>query len=134
MKISPALRDAVAARMDDLEMSPTDFESATGLSGTALLNLRRGEIRRYQKRLTGPVCRALFWTPDSIDRLLRGEPAIEVTKPVRLESVVELLAGMDDTTDAAVVRFEQISAQLAALEVRVAALEGQTHESELPPH
>lgn len=131
MQISEALRDAIDARMNELDLSPTDLEEAAGVSGTGLMNLRRGEVRRYQKRLTSPVCRALHWTPDSIARILRGEEPIS-TRPVRPEELLGLLEGMDDTTDAAVERFEGISRQLAALEDRVAALEGLSLESELP--
>lgn len=74
MEVSAHLAEAIETRRTELGLSPTAFAEATGLSLQALRNLRRGEVRRYQDRLTMPVTRVLGWTPDSIDRLLRGEP------------------------------------------------------------
>ena len=56
-----------------LGYSPTGLATATGLSLQAIKNIRKGEIRQYQDRTTGPLTRVLGWTPDSIERLLRGE-------------------------------------------------------------
>ena len=74
-ELSDYLAGGIKERMDELGMSPTDLSELTGLSLTALANLRRGERRSYQTRLTAPVTAALRWTPDSIQRLLDGLPA-----------------------------------------------------------
>jgi hypothetical protein len=72
---SEHLAARVEARRRELGFTPTTLIDATGLSAQALKNIRQGEIRQYQERLTIPLTRALRWTPDSIDRLLRDEEA-----------------------------------------------------------
>lgn len=69
---SPRLARAIEERRKALGLTPTTLAEATGLSLSALKNIRRGEVRRYQERLTNPITAALKWTPDSIDRLLAG--------------------------------------------------------------
>lgn len=76
IEIVPGMADAIAARMTQLHLSPTDLSIATGVTAQGLIHLRRGERRAYQDRLKFPVCRILKWTPDSIDRLMRGEPPV----------------------------------------------------------
>lgn len=73
---SAFLREHIAQRMKELGYNPSSLRRATGLTGQGLLNIRNGEIRKYQARTTQPITMALRWTPDSIERLLRGEPPI----------------------------------------------------------
>lgn len=81
---SSHLAGAIEDRRKELGHTPTTLAAATGLSLQALKNIRRGEVRRYQERLTMPLARALGWSADSIDRLLRGEdPVVENAAPPR---------------------------------------------------
>lgn len=82
-----------------------------GLSLQAVKNLRNGEIRDYQDRLTVPVCRELGWSSDSIGRLLRGEDPI-------------ILPGRADPAEAAELPelVVEMSRQLAELTERVQEL------------
>jgi transcriptional regulator with XRE-family HTH domain len=88
---SQLLADAIEHRRVELGLSPSEFAEATGVTMEGLRRLRRGEVRRYQQRLTGPVCRILGWTPDSIDRLLSGQPPETVSGGVS-EPVLRLAA------------------------------------------
>ena len=78
---SEHLARAIEARRRDLDMTVGDLAEKTGLSRQALLNVRRGDVREYQERLTIPLTRALGWTPDSIDRLLAGDQPLERHNP-----------------------------------------------------
>lgn len=93
---STHLSDRVEARIAALGFSPTTLAEATGLTPQGLLNVRNGVIRKYQRRTTLPLTKALKWTPDSIERLLRGEepielePADELPQPEAADVVDEL--------------------------------------------
>lgn len=89
---SQHLADAVEARRKALGLTVSDLQERTGLSGQALLNVRRGDVRRYQERLTVPLTRSLGWTSDSIERLLAGQDPIEVEPaPAEADRVDEVL-------------------------------------------
>jgi len=147
-EVVPDMAEAIEARMAALKITPTDLAERTGLSLPGLAPVRKGYRRNYRAQLRWALCAALRWTPDSVDRLLRGEPAVELdaeepeaTPPagdadVRA-SVDEALAAMGasiaslrDQADAsdqriahltdAIVQREQF---LDALAQRVAALE-----------
>lgn len=78
------LARCIEQRMVELDLSPTDLAAETGLTLQALANVRKGLRRRYQRRLTGPLTRALGWSPDSITRAMDGRPPIvEVARPPR---------------------------------------------------
>lgn len=70
------LANAIEGRRKELDYTPTGLAEATGLSLQALKNIRRGEVRQYQERLTMPLTKALRWTPDSIERLLHGDEPV----------------------------------------------------------
>jgi DNA-binding Xre family transcriptional regulator len=70
---SQLLKDTVEARMAELGLSPKALADRTGLTQQALLNVRNGKRRAYQRRLTVPLCEALGWKPDGIKRLLAGQ-------------------------------------------------------------
>ena len=77
IEIHEPLATAIAARMDELGLSPTDLVRQTGLTYQGISNVRRGEIRQYQKRTTTPLAAALYWTPGSIEAILAGgEPEL----------------------------------------------------------
>ena len=75
-EVVPALAESIETRRKQLGLAPGDLINATGVTGPGLAPLRRGERRAYQERLTMAVCRALRWTPDSIDLLLAGEEPV----------------------------------------------------------
>lgn len=124
--ISTLLRDRIAERMAKLGLSPTDLETRSGLTGPGLAPIRRGEIRKYQVRLKRSVCKALIWTPDSIDRILDGKepqlaepPAPDVA--ARLDALeVELRATRDallrSVSDATRAHSEDIDSVFAGVE------------------
>lgn len=77
-EVNERLRELVEARRKELGLTPTKLAEATGLTTQGLMPIRRGEVKRYQERLTGPLCAALGWTADSVDRILAGgDPIIE---------------------------------------------------------
>ncbi len=79
-EIVPALAEHIERRMTELRLDPNGLAEATGLSLTVLQQLRKGYRKKYQRRLTWPVCETLGWTADSIERILRGEePVLTVT-------------------------------------------------------
>ena len=78
MERSASLAEAVERRRKELGLTPNALAEATGLSLQALRNIRRGEIRQYQERLTFPLTQALGWSPDSIDRILAGGDPVVV--------------------------------------------------------
>lgn len=86
-EVVPGLAEAVEQRMAQLGLTPTTFAAATGRPGEkplttqGLAPIRKGYRRDYQAKLKLGVCHALRWTPDSVDRLLRGEPPVELTAP-----------------------------------------------------
>jgi hypothetical protein len=87
---SDHLAQRIEQRRVELGYTPTSLRKATGLSLEGLKNLRKGKIRSYQERTTGPVTRAFGWTPDSIDRLLRGEEPqlVDSGSPIPLDDDV----------------------------------------------
>jgi transcriptional regulator with XRE-family HTH domain len=113
-KRSQHLAEAIETRRRELGLSPTDLAEATGVTPEALRNLRRGDVRRYQERLTGPVTRVLGLVPDAIERLLAGEPLSVLVDANRLPA-----PAADTPTsrvdDAARIERAQIRAQLLDL-------------------
>jgi hypothetical protein len=115
-EICTALAEHIQQRMDELDLDPTKLAAASGLSLPGLANVRKGYRRAYQKRLTIPLCRALKWTPDSIDRILAGgEPIVmDATTP----SEDELMTSAEIRAEVA-----RRDAAEAAFSERLAAIE-----------
>lgn len=124
MEISTALAAAVEQRMTELGYTPTSLARATGLSLQAIKNVRRGEVRQYQPRLTLPLCAALHWSPSSVADILAGGQPTELDGPSRtstdstevdrLRRQVAQLAELTLDLKARVVTLEQLAAQLRA--------------------
>jgi hypothetical protein len=117
----------IEARRLALGLTVQDLIEQTGLTRPGLTPLLRGERRKYQERLTLPICRVLKWTPDSIERLLAGDEPIEldpVTPPGELsalrDQVGELTALVAD-----------LAATVASLGDEVAQLRGRPHRPAL---
>ena len=81
----------IEARRLALGLTVQDLIERTGLTRPGLAPLLRGDRRKYQERLTLPVCKALRWTPDSIERLLAG------LDPAELE--LESVTSIDDASE-----------------------------------
>src|SRR4051794_28464518 len=90
-QISETLRLNMASRPRERGYdSVKKFADACGLTPQGLLPLRRGEIRAYQDRLTGPVCRTLGWSLDSIERMMAGDDPLEAEPAPALDVSSEL--------------------------------------------
>ena len=113
---SEHLASAVERRRKELGFTPTTLREATGLSLQALKNLRNGEVRAYQERLTMPLTTALLWTPDSIQRLLDGQEPIVIGPDAVAEvslrdEVAALRRQVADLTE----KFQVVQGQVRAL-------------------
>lgn len=75
-EIVPGMAEAIERRRKELGLSPGDLAEESGLSRTGIADMRKGYRKLYQDGPKLRVCRALQWTPDSIDRLLNGLPPI----------------------------------------------------------
>lgn len=124
----PSVARAIAKRRQDLDLSLEQFVEQTGLSRPGLAPLLAGIRKGYQERLTMPVCRVLKWTPDSIDRLFRGESPIERDdEPTRIGADTQLL--LDKLAELATVIADleagarRVDRQVDALDARVTACE-----------
>lgn len=114
------LRDRIEERRRQLGLDPQAFVEATGLTRGGLDPLRKGYRKQYQERLTIPVCRVLGWTPDSIDRLLRGEePVLLVSQQRDRDPVVEELVRLKDASTA---QMQELTERVLRLEAHVADL------------
>lgn len=71
----PGMAEAVANRMAQLGLSPTDLERASGLSNPQAKQVRDGVRKNYQHKTRLGIARALRWPLDWYDRLLAGEDA-----------------------------------------------------------
>ena len=111
VETSKALADAIEQRRRALGYRTiTSLVSAAGVTAEGIRPLRRGEIRNYQERMTDPLCKALRWTPDSIDRILRGEPPVELPDEIPATPTVDLgerVARQERAHEMLVQRFER---------------------------
>lgn len=108
-----AMAQTIEARRHALGLTVQDLVEQTGLTRPGLAPLLRGERRRYQERLTLPVCRVLRWTPDSIERLLAGGTPVELDQAPALPS---------DDLAALRRQIEELTRQVASLRAEVADL------------
>lgn len=112
----PGLADAIERRRRDLGLTVGDLARVTGITRQGLAPLREGKRKAYQERLTMPVCRALGWRSDAIERLMQGLAPVEldaVEPDPDPTSVMQLRAELERTT-AAIAELQQ---RLQALEV-----------------
>lgn len=117
------MAEAIDARRQELGIaSIAEFERRTGITREGLKPLLAGERRRYQDRLKWPVCAALGWTADSIDRLLRGEPAQMAGVPeLAATELSSLAASFRASVEAIEQSLDGLWRQLESVEERVAA-------------
>lgn len=95
----PGMSRAIDARRAALDLSPTEFAKAAGLTPEGLAPVRRGERRRYLAKTTSGVARALCWPNDWYQRLLNGENPDDfptVGEPPRIDELNQLRAEVAD--------------------------------------
>lgn len=100
------LAGAIEKRRTELGYDVQTLVELTGLTRQGLQPLLRGERKRYQDRLKLPLCKALQWTPDSIDLLLAGGEPVPLPDPEQIA-------------------VEELARRLAALEAGVKRLQGE---------
>ncbi|HXH58430.1 hypothetical protein [Iamia sp.] len=88
------MKDAVEQRRTALRLSPGAFAIAAELTRQGVSPVRAGRRRQYEDATIFGVATALRWEPDWYDRLLRGEPPIELTAPVGQDEVTQLRADL----------------------------------------
>lgn len=115
--------DAVVKRREALGLTAAQVVERGGDLSTSLLSLIENHHQDvYLARKLAAVCRALGWTPDSIERILAGDEPVEATasdKPAR-QSVDERLRTLErrlgiTQADVASKTNEQRLAELEAL-------------------
>jgi transcriptional regulator with XRE-family HTH domain len=127
---SAHLADAIKARRLEKGWDIQRFVDETGITRQGLQPLLRGEVRNYQDRLTLAVTKALDWTPDSIERLMRGEPPERTNGPdnpseALIAEVADLrmrLVDLQALADEAMPAIEELTRRV----VRLEAAGGQT--------
>ena len=72
-EVVPGMADAIAERMQEFRLGPSDLARLAGVTPVGLMPLRKGYRRNYQNKLKWGVSNALRWPPDAIDRMLAGE-------------------------------------------------------------
>lgn len=120
----PDLKDEVEKAMERCNLAGASaLAAATGLTVQGLAPLLRGDRRRYQKRLTWPVCDAFGWTRDSIGRILDGD------KPVLRPTMPDATGSQGD----AWARVAELEVENAALREQLAArrLRGEALDAEI---
>jgi transcriptional regulator with XRE-family HTH domain len=115
------MASTIEARRLALGLTVQDLIEQTGLTRPGLAPLLRGERRRYQERLTLPICRVLRWTPDSIERLLSGQEPIELEPIIRPDELAELRERVGELTR----MVGELAASVESLGHEVAQLRGQ---------
>ena len=114
------MAELIEARRRALGLTVQDLIEQTGLTRPGLAPLLRGERRRYQERLTLPVCRVLKWTPDSIERLLAGGPPVEIEDAAVIAP--DSVAALHEQVDALRRTVDELSREVAVLRAEVADL------------
>lgn len=111
--VGRAIEDCLA----DTGATWTAFYVASGVSEPTISGIRKGRpVKRRDKRRG--ICRALGWSPDSIDRMLRGEDPIVATSAAVITERPDIVSG------AGVVSQPYVTAdQLAALQEQVDRLQ-----------
>lgn len=103
----------VRSRRAELDLTQDDL----GVSKAVASALENGRQVSYTTRTLARVCRALGWTPDSIDRIIvGGEP-----EPVPTWPAVDVDDGHQVDADVASAILE-LQARIAAIEVELAEL------------
>ena len=95
-----AVGEALTERMAALRMTKAEVIRGSKVSGKTLDGYLAGQpiVRRDKAR---ELCRTLGWTPDSIDRILRGESPAEVDGDAAIaQRIAALEAGFSEVGQA----------------------------------
>jgi transcriptional regulator with XRE-family HTH domain len=81
MTETPAKRVAVAirARRDAMALTQVEMSQLSGVSEPVWGDLETARRENFDRRTLVKVCRALGWSPESIDRIRRGEDPVVLT-------------------------------------------------------
>jgi transcriptional regulator with XRE-family HTH domain len=129
-----ALGEAIRARMAALPRTQADVVRASGVNELTVRHLMAGTPGNYRPSTLAKVSKALLWTPESIEQMLRGASPIDgvVAEMVRISDVMEnapeeikLLLEVTDRLQRQIVgmdrRQSEVLARLEALEASIAA-------------
>lgn len=75
------LAGAVRARRDELGFTQAELAVESGVSEPTIRVIETARRGSYQRATLRAIAQALGWTPDSLDRILRGEEPVEAGKP-----------------------------------------------------
>lgn len=128
LQVGAAIRKRIE---DELGLSYAEFERRSGVSYKTVQGYMDGQpVRRRDKARA--LCLALYWTADSVDRLQRGESAVDLRSAYE-RSVAEFanwdqthqeaMKALDRMTDPAEVAFFQATVADAQLAAEKAAAE-----------
>lgn len=73
--------DQVRARRVELGLTQQEAAARADVGSSTWLLLERGRQQSFRSLTLAAVARALRWTPDSIDRILRGEDPVPLAEP-----------------------------------------------------
>jgi len=77
IEITEEVSGAVRERRESLRLSQNDAAARAGLSAGIWNMLENGRRESIRARTAKQIAEALGWTPDSIERLARGEEPVE---------------------------------------------------------
>lgn len=107
MKLSGEARETIRARRIALGLTQGEAAASGGIAGTTWNTVEVGKSDGSDL-VRAAIARALQWTPDSIDRLERGEDPVETTAPGKA----------DDAADpATLAAYQKLAEKVSALEV-----------------
>lgn len=119
---------AVTQRMEQLTIDQATVARTAGLSDAFVRSMMKGTPRADPRpNNLAKLCKVLQWTPDSIDRLLDGNPPIEVNQPrvvtvqhpstsVTNDDYLAALADIQDRNEATLRRIEALEDRLRGRE------------------
>lgn len=104
-----AVGRAIEERLADTGATWTAFYVASGVSEPTISGIRKGRPVKRRDKLRG-ISRALGWSPDSIDRMLRGEDPIVVTSAAVITERPDIVSGTGGVVSQPYVTADQLAA------------------------
>lgn len=123
----PEVGAAIEARIHELQWTFAEAERETGISYKTIVGYIAGNpiVRKDKRR---DLTAGLRWTPDSVERLLRGEPALKLPEGMTMVEVSEPGDSQPLPTDSGTLRFvtagelDAVRADIRALRAMVESL------------
>ena len=94
IEITEEVSEAVRERRESLRLSQNDAAARAGLSAGIWNMLENGRRESIRARTAKQIAEALGWTPDSIERLARGEEPVEAA-PERTQAYASTADGRE---------------------------------------